>query len=146
MSIESPHDEPAEWEQFRELIELHKFYFENIIKAAAFAFGFIGAVVSYVIATDIRDRYRFAAAMTIPIVLSVSAGLLGLIGAVKLRELSQQVSGLQSKLRLAWRPHAELLPLMSGIIAILFFIVACGLVAVVLNLKLLPAIPKGHGV
>lgn len=145
MPVESLQNEStAEWEQFRELTELHKFYFEHIIKATAFGFGFVGAIVSYVIATDIRDRHRFAAALAIPILLSISACLIGALGAVKLRELSRQVSGLQRELGLSWRPHAELLPLMSGIVAVLFFMAACGLVVIVLNADLLPVLTKGR--
>jgi len=139
MPIESPHNESAtEWEQFRELTELHKFYFEHIIKATAFGFAVVGAIVPYIIATDMRDRHRVAVALAIPILLCISACLIGVLGMVKLRELSQQVNRLQRELGLSWRPHAELLPLMSGSIAVLFFMMACGLVVIVLNADLLP--------
>ncbi|MFM2465126.1 hypothetical protein P0D87_15895 [Paraburkholderia sp. RL17-368-BIF-A] len=136
---------PLEWEQFKELIELHKFYFENISKSAAFVFGLVGAIVSYVIATDIRDRYRLAAAMTVPILLSVGASAIGLLGAVKLRDLSEKVTNLQSELGLSWRPHSEVLPLLSAIFAVLFFLVACGLTVIVLHANLLPHSPAARG-
>jgi hypothetical protein len=139
MSIESPRDKSAtEWEQFRELTELHKFYFEHIIKATAFGFAVIGAIVSYVIATDMRDRQRVAVALAIPILLCIASCLIAVLGAVKLRELSRQVHRLQRELGLSWRPHAELLPLMSWSMAVLFFVTACGLVIVVLDAALLP--------
>src|SRR4051794_4012413 len=88
---------PAEWEQFRELIELHKFYFENVIKGAAFSFGIVGAVVSYVMASSIRDSPRVWIALAIPILLSFSTCFVALLGAVKTYDLSTQVQTMQSK-------------------------------------------------
>jgi hypothetical protein len=133
---------PAEWEQFRELIELHKFYFANIIKGAAFSFGIVGAVVSYVIASSIRDSAGVWIALAVPILLSFSTSFVTLLGAIKTYDLSVQVRTLQYKLNLAWRPHSEILPWITGVFVALFFAAAVGLVVLAVDPSRLPAVAE----
>jgi hypothetical protein len=135
---------PAEWEQFRELIELHKFYFANIIKGATFAFGIVGAVVSYVITSSIRDSPGVWIALAIPILLSFSTSFVALLGAIKTYDLSAQVQTMQSKLKLAWRPHSEILPWITGVFAVLFFAAAVGLVVLAVDPSRLPAVAESR--
>ena len=129
---------PAEWDQFRELIELHKFYFEHIIKGAAFSFGIVGAVVSYVVASNIRDSSGVWIALAIPILLSVSTSFVAFLGAVKTYDLSVRVRAMQSRLGLDWRPHSEILPWITGVFAALFFVSAIGLTALAADPDRLP--------
>ena len=43
------------WAQFEKLIDLHKFYFENLLKAATFSFGIIGAIFTYVVKNNFSE-------------------------------------------------------------------------------------------
>jgi len=133
-----PSQAPSGWEQFRELIALHKFYFENIIKGAAFSFAIVGAVVSYVVGSNIRDGWGVAVALAVPILLSFGTSFIALLGAIKTRDLSEKVSGMQKELGLSWRPHSEVLPLIAAVIAALFLAAAIAMVAVALNPDQLP--------
>jgi hypothetical protein len=71
------HTSPA-WDQFKQLVELHKFYFEQVIRGAAFSFGAVGLVVSYVIASNVRDPGALLGALMVPIIVSFGAFLLSL--------------------------------------------------------------------
>jgi hypothetical protein len=129
---------PSDWEQFQELIGLHKFYFEHMVKGATFAFAIVGAVVSYVVGSDIRDGWSVGVALAIPILLSVGTCLLALLGAIKTYDLSVRVKNMQAKLALDWRPHAEILPLMAAVIAALFLVAAMAMVTISINPGHLP--------
>jgi preprotein translocase subunit SecG len=140
MSDESTQNPPSRWEQFQELIGLHKFYFEHIIKGAAISFGIVGAIVSYLLASDVRDGPGVRLALVVPILLSFGSFFVALLGAMKTYDLSAKVQQLQGELRLSWRPHAEVLPAITGVFAALFLIVAVALVWVSLEPERLPKV------
>jgi uncharacterized membrane protein YeaQ/YmgE (transglycosylase-associated protein family) len=127
---------PSEWEQLREMTDLHKFYFELIIKNTTFIFGIIGAIISYLVTSDFQDTHRLWIALFIPISLSIGTGSIGIIGAIKAYELSKKVKEKQHILGLSWRPHAEILPMSLAGLALLFFVIALTLILVILNPQL----------
>ena len=49
-------DKEYQWLQFEKLIDLHKFYFENLCKSASFSFGIIGAILTYVIIAKLSEN------------------------------------------------------------------------------------------
>ena len=139
-------ESPTDWEQFRELIELHKFYFTNIVKGAAFSFAVVGAVVSYVVGSDIRDGWGVTVAFAIPVLLSFGTSLLALLGVIKTRDLYVQVRQVQKRLGLSWRPHSEVLPLIAGVIAALFLAATVAMVTIAINPHYLPKVTERKSV
>ena len=81
-------------------------------------------------------------ALGIPILLSVGTCVVVVIGAFKTRDLARQVKEVQEALHLRWRPHAEVLPWMAAIVAVLFLMATLGLLAVSGNPGLLPSPPQ----
>ena len=127
-------------DQFDSMTALHQFYFEHIIKAAGFSFGLIGAALMYVINSAIRGHLVWVA-LGIPILLSAGTFGVLVLGMVKAHDFAQKVKGVQADLGLSWRPHAEVLPWMAGLLAILFLTATIGLIAVSVCPGLLPPPP-----
>jgi hypothetical protein len=73
-------EQPTLWTQYEKLIDLHKFYFEHIMRAAVLSLGIIGAIVTYVISAGIRDT-RVSLAMLVPILLSIGSFILCVLGS-----------------------------------------------------------------
>jgi hypothetical protein len=129
-------------EQFKEMTALHQFYFEHIIKAAGVAFGIIGAVLVYVLNSSIRERVWVA--LGIPILLSAGTFGVTVLGMVKTCDFAKRVKRVQHELGLSWRPHAEVLPMISGLLALLFLAATIGLLVVSMCPELLPPPPPSR--
>jgi uncharacterized membrane protein YbhN (UPF0104 family) len=140
--ITSVSSKPSEWDQFKELIDLHKFYFDQILKGAAFSFAIVGGISSYILTNNIRDPRTLVIALMVPALLSLGTCFVGAVGSIKVRELGNQVRASQKKLGLTWRAHAEILFWMCAPLAALFFLIAVGLLMLAFQPSWLPAIPK----
>lgn len=119
-------DRDYQWAQFEKLIDLHKFYFENLIKSASFSFGIIGAILTYIISAELSNNLA-RLALQFPFLLSVGSFIIFCFGIWKTWDLSNWVKHHQSKLGIDWRPHAETLTYMSIAFALLFLLVTIGL-------------------
>jgi hypothetical protein len=117
----------TEWPQFVELVGLHKFYFEHLIKAAAFSLGIQGAFVAYVAQAGLGNA-ALRIALAFPLLLAVATALVFCLSLSKTRDLKRQVEALQQRLGLAWRPHVEVLVWMSLVFVALFGLATAGLV------------------
>ena len=126
------------WAEYDRLIELHKFYFEYLLKAAGFSFGLIGAILVYVIEARLRDSPQVWVALALPNLISLGTCIVFCLGAWKTADLAARVREAQVRLGVPWRPHAEVLVWMSAIFALLFLVVFLGLVVVSLQPQLLP--------
>ncbi|TRT42731.1 MAG: hypothetical protein EWV85_24685 [Microcystis aeruginosa Ma_QC_C_20070703_M131] len=116
-------DKEYQWLQFEQLIDLHKFYFENLIKSASFSFGIIGAILTYVISAKLSENL-IRLALQLPFLLSIGTFIMFCFGTWKTWDLSNWVKHHQAELGIDWRPHAETLTYMSIAFALLFLIVA----------------------
>jgi TRAP-type C4-dicarboxylate transport system permease small subunit len=116
-------DKECQWLQFEKLIDLHKFYFENLIKSASFSFGIIGAILTYVISAKLSENL-IRLALQLPFLLSIGTFIMFCFGTWKTWDLSNWVKHDQAELGIDWRPHAETLTYMSIAFALLFLIVA----------------------
>ena len=130
---------PSEWEQFKEMIELHKFYFEHLAKSGAVSLGIVGAVASFVISSEIRDSARLSIALIFPILLSLGVFGFTVMGAVKTRDLALRVKSMQTALGIGWRPHAEVLSWICSMFAAFSLLIAGILFYVARHPELLPA-------
>jgi hypothetical protein len=123
----------AEWPQYVELVGLHKFYFEYLIKAGGFSLGILGAIIAFTITEKLPDDLA-QIALALPLVLSLASGLIFGLAIPKTLDLKRQVDGMQHRLGLAWRPHVEILVWMSWVFTIVFFGAAAGVLLLMLNL------------
>jgi len=130
-------DYKFQWDQFEKLIDLHKFYFENLIKSATFSFGIVGAIFTYVIKTNLSiELIRLS--LLLPLLLSGGTCLMFFYGIKLARSFSDSVEKMQkTNLGIAWRPHAEILPEMCKLFSILFLIVSIGFLIVILHPSIL---------
>ena len=126
------------WAQYKELIELHKFYFEHLVQTAGFSFGVIGAVFAYVIKARLKAT-QVRLALVVPLLLSLATSIVFGIGIDKNRDFSAKVQTLQSQLGLIWRPHAEILEDMAIVFTIIFSFISIGLLAMIIYPKVLPS-------
>ncbi len=129
-------DKEYQWLQFEKLIDLHKFYFENLIKSASFSFGIIGAILTYVISAELSENL-IRLALQLPFLLSIGTFIIFCFGIWKTWELSNWVKQHQSRLKIDWRPHAETLTYMSIVFALLFLLVTIVLGGLIANPSML---------
>ena len=114
------------WNQYDRLIDLHKFYFENILKAASFSFTIIGAILTFTINSKLNSK-QIQIALQFPFLLSTGTCAIFVIGIVKTKQFEEWVKKFQENLfknksenTVKWRPHAETLNWMSWLFAALF--------------------------
>jgi hypothetical protein len=129
--------EMDDFKQYMELIDLHKFYFSQIITAAGFCLGVTGAIFTYVVTTALHhDQIRLA--LIAPLIVSVGAAVVFGLGIIKAIEFANVVKISQRQLNLAWRPHAEILVWMAIVFCILFFCMSIGLAYAFVDPSIVP--------
>jgi hypothetical protein len=133
-------DKKYQWLQFEKLIDLHKFYFEHLIKASSFSFGIIGAILTYVISAKLSVNLM-RIALQLPFVLSIGTFSLFSFGIWKNWELSKWVKQHQTELGVNWRPHAETLTYMSIAFAIAFLLITIAIGGMIINPSILQPVP-----
>lgn len=129
------------WLQFEKLVDLHKFYFEHLIKAASFSFGIVGAILTYAIKAGFGSPHQVKFVLCLPFLLSFGSFALFGIGCWLTWDLNMKVNSLQTELDLKWKPHSQVLIWMSVVLAILFLFLAMGIGWLTLNPTMLPSPP-----
>ena len=114
------------WKQFEKIVELHSFYFENLIKAASFSFGIIGVILTYLVKLKIDSGIEngedlFKSILQVPFILSIATSAIFAIGTWKTWQFSRWVIDFKDKHNFEWRPHAEALAYMSFAFFCAFF-------------------------
>ena len=127
------------WTQFEKLIDLHTFYFENLIKSATFSFGIIGAIFTYVIKAELSESL-VRVSLLLPLALSIGTSVIFFRGIDKAKEFNTWVKQMQAEIPLTWRPHAETLYQMCQIFVLLFLTISICLTIVFLNPSILQGI------
>lgn len=128
------------WAQFVEMVGLHKFYFEHLIKAAGFSMGILGGFVAFAATHQLQDGV-LNAALALPLLLAVATMLVFVLAVPRTLDFLRQVEHARHTLGLAWRPHVEILVWMSYVFAFLFACISAGLAGVML--KVLPWVQPG---
>jgi len=140
--IDASGPSPSKWDQFEKLIDLHKFYFENLIKAAGFSLGLIGAIFTFVFAAKFEGEMTKRIALGLPVVISLGTLAVFCVGIVKTLDLAANVRKVQKGL-VEWRPHAEILVWMCGVFALVFLATSVGLLVLIADPSLVPSpLPK----
>jgi hypothetical protein len=127
-------DDPAqsEWPQYVELVGLHKFYFEHLIKSAGFALGIQGAFIAFAANEELSGK-RLQVALALPLLLGIGTTLIFVLSLTKTLDLKRQVHALQQRLGIAWRPHVEVLVWMSWVFVVIFGLASAGLLIMMLT-------------
>lgn len=135
------------WTQYDRLIDLHKFYFENILKAASFSFTIIGAILTFTINSKLSST-QIQMALKFPFLLSIGTCVIFVIGIFKTQEFAVWVKKFQENLfknksenTVKWRPHAETLNWMSWLFAALFGILTIAFGFALTNPSILQSMP-----
>ena len=79
------------------MIDLHKFYFENILKAASFSFTIIGAILTFTINSKLSST-QIQMALQFPFLLSIGTCVIFVIGIVKTKQFEEWVKKFQENL------------------------------------------------
>jgi hypothetical protein len=119
-------DIPSLWTQYEKLIDLHKFYFENIIRAETLYLGVEGAILTYIIGAKF-DEKLIPIVLIFPLLLSIGALIISAIGMLQTRDLSSTVNRLQEELHISWRPHVEVLVYLTTVFTILSLLATAGI-------------------
>ena len=125
-----PTDTRAEhWDEFEAMIDLHKFYFDQILKAAAFALVAISALTTYILQGMPHGTLGGPpkSLMVLPILMSAATAAVFWIGAGKAREFARDVKKMQELWGFGWRPHTELLGWMALVFAVIFSLLTVGI-------------------
>ena len=119
------------------MIDLHKFYFEHLIKATVYLLGIIGAIVTYVITNKLNDPELIRIGLMLPAFVAFGTTCIFGIGSLKMHQFAMTVKSFQVKLQLSWRPHTEILFLMCIFFGALFGIITIGIMLLVFFPELL---------
>jgi hypothetical protein len=130
------------WKQFEKIVDLHSFYFENLIKAASFSFGIIGIILTYLVKIKIDSGIKnggelFASVLQIPLILSIGTSIIFAIGTLMTLDFYNKVKDFRRDYHFKWRPHVEILSGMSFVFFILFAIIAVGIRNIILDPSIL---------
>ena len=125
-----PEPRAEHWDEFEAMIDLHKFYFDQILKAAGFALATIAALTTYIVKTMVLPSHGSDPAsilLVLPFLFSAATAAVFWVGARKAREFAADVDHLKSEWGFQWRPHTELLGWMSLIFSVIFSLLAMGM-------------------
>jgi hypothetical protein len=122
--------------EFQELVGLHKFYFELLITSASFYLGIVGGMLAYVAKAGMAV-WPARLSLGIPTLFS-GAAVVGYSTAFrKLRDLQHWVRACKETLNFGWAPHAEILPNLSGLFALVALAILAGLIVILFRPDLL---------
>jgi len=133
---------PCEFEEFQELIELHKFYFELLITSTSFYLGIVGAMLAYVAKGDLSEQ-RVRLSLAIPVIFSIAACVGYGGGYFKLQELATWVLCCKATLELGWAPHSELVARLSLLFSAVAALVSIALIAILVKPNRFLGAPHG---
>ncbi len=118
------------WDEFEAMIDLHKFYFDQILKSAGVGLATVTALTAFIV-KDLKGGE--SALLALPMLFAAAAGAVFWVGSRKAREFSQDVDTLRTEWGYRWRPHTELLGWMALIFAVTFSLLAVGMAVYVIG-------------
>jgi len=128
--MSNPERPPEHWDEFEAMIDLHKFYFDQILKSAGVGLATVTALTAF-IAKDLKSAET--ALLALPMLFAAAAGAVFWVGSRKAREFSHDVDTLRTAWGYRWRPHTELLGWMALIFAVTFSLLAVGMAVYLLR-------------
>jgi hypothetical protein len=129
------------WEEFKELVRLHKFYFGVLNSGATLSAGIVGAIVTFVLNQNLTG-WNLSLSLFFPLILSISTAIISFGSAKRFRQFNAWVIDAQEKAKLAWRPHSEALEWISIVEAIVFLVCSVFLLIVIIDPNLAKPLEK----
>jgi len=116
--------EPAEilWGQYKQNVDLYKFYMELIVKFNVFYYAVTGAIVSFFFANQGIPDIKYS--LLLPIIMSIAFAGFFIYGAILMRLLRVDVFKIRDALKLEVAPDVGVLSVLLYIFSVIFIVVA----------------------
>ena len=110
------------WGQYKQNVELYKFYMELIVKFNVFYYAVTGAIVSFFFANQSIPNIKYS--LLLPLIMSL--GFLGffIYGAILMNYLREDVFNIRDALGLRCAPDVGVLSVLLYIFSAIFLLVA----------------------
>jgi hypothetical protein len=120
--------EPTEilWGQYKQNVELYKFYMELIVKFNVFYYAVTGAIVSFFFASQNIPDIKYS--LVLPIIMSLGFAGFFIYGAILMGYLREEVFRIRDALGLQVAPDVGVLSVLLYIFSVIFILVAGSLV------------------
>jgi hypothetical protein len=119
------------WRQYELLVNMYRFYLELFLKFNVFLYAVTGAIVSVYLTKLNEPVMRFA--LLLPVVMNLFFGLVFVYGATRIEVSQKEVKEICGALELSTYPAFRVLTVVLSLGAVLLFLIAAGLLAVVLR-------------
>lgn len=119
------------WKQYQLNIDLYKGYLELALRINIFYYAITGAIISYYLKTPDVTQLKFS--LVLPLLMSVAFGVFFIIGAILARVPRIETFRIRDKLGLMAAPEIGVLIILLYIFAALMFLVAVGLLWLLLD-------------
>jgi len=113
------------WGQYKQNIELYKFYMELIVKFNVFYYAVTGAIVSFFFANQSIPNMKYS--LLLPIIMSVAFAGFFIYGAILMKYLREEVFNIRDILKLEAAPDVGVLSVLLYIFSVIFILVALSL-------------------
>lgn len=128
-SIEKPKNN-FEWEEYKQLIDLFKFYLDLVIKTITATAAISGGIIAYVLKNDSCEKNFTCFGILLPVFICFGIGLGFLQAIPSTKDLTKALTNLKASLHLELAPHTHNLTKTlrwSGIILIISSFSSLGL-------------------
>jgi hypothetical protein len=110
------------WSQYKQNVELYKFYMELIVKFNIFYYAVTGAIVSFFFANQSIPNIKYS--LLLPIIMSIAFAVFFIYGAVLMRYLREDVFNIRDSLELQVAPDVGVLSVLLYMFSVIFLLVA----------------------
>jgi len=117
------------WGQYKQNVELYKFYMELIIKFNVFNYAVTGAIVSFFFANQNIPDIKYS--LLLPIIMSIAFAGFFIYGAILMKYLRAEVFEIRDALELAVAPDIGVLSVLLYIFSAIYIVVAGALACAV---------------
>ena len=110
------------WGQYKQNVDLYKFYMELIVKLNVFYYAVTGAIVSFFFANQTIPDIKYS--LFLPIIMSIAFAGFFIYGAILMGFLREEVFKIRDALGLEVAPDAGVLSVLLYIFSVIFILVA----------------------
>lgn len=110
------------WGQYKQNVDLYKFYMELIVKLNVFYYAVTGAIVSFFFANQTIPDIKYS--LFLPIIMSIAFAGFFIYGAILMGFLREEVFKIRDALGLEVAPDVGVLSVLLYIFSVIFILVA----------------------
>lgn len=115
-------------EQYKILMDLHKFYFELVLKFTVFHYAVTGGILSFYLSQKNEGFMKYA--LVFPIIMNLLFALFSFLGAWRNPPLAEEVERVTDLLGYEAHPDLHFLSIVLYLSSGLYFLIALGLTIV----------------